>query len=65
MPTRRISYSVQPETVTKLAALAHWQYRTASQQLDVIVADASSAYVATLSSQQYTQFCADLTKFEK
>jgi hypothetical protein len=65
MPTRRVSYSVQPETVTKLAALAHWQYRTASQQLDVVVADATSAYITTLSSQQHAEFCADLTRFKK
>jgi len=65
MPTRRVSYSVQPETATKLAALAHWQYRTASQQLDVIVADATSSYIATLTSKQHAEFCADLTKFKK
>lgn len=58
MTTRRVSFSVSPETVAKLAALAKWQHRTPSQQIDALVHAAVADLYASLSVEQKQVFTA-------
>lgn len=60
MATRRVSFSVSPETIEKLSALAKWQHRTPSQQIDALVCTATASFYDTLTPEQQTQFSAQL-----
>lgn len=65
MPTRRVSFSVSPETVAKLATLAKWQHRTPSQQIDALVDVAATDLYASLSPEQQQIFTANLRGEQK
>lgn len=56
MATRRVSFSVSPETVTKLSVLAKWQHRTPSQQIDALVFDAVARFYDELTLDQKSVF---------
>jgi len=60
MATRRVSFSVSPETVEKLSTLARWQHRTPSQQIDALVFAATASFYDTLTPEQQTHFSAQL-----
>lgn len=56
MASIRQSFSIKPETALKLAALAKAQHRTASQQLDAIVAFTYVEFYESLTDAQKLQF---------
>lgn len=56
MASIRQSFSIKPETALKLAALAKAQHRTASQQLDALVAFAYVDFYESLTDAQKLQF---------
>lgn len=56
-----MSYSLQQETVSKLVALAKWQHRTPSQQIDEIVSQETERFYNALNNVQRAQFMAEYT----
>ena len=61
MASVRQSFSIKPETALKLSALAKAQHRTASQQLDALVASAYADFYESLTDAQKLEF----SKFTK
>jgi hypothetical protein len=60
MTTRRVSFSVSPETVAKLATLAKWQHRTPSQQISALVDTGAALFFNSLDPKQRAIFNAAL-----